>query len=314
LHHMPEQFWRLVLILGASWLIAGGLLYALRRRRWIVPSDGMALPGAITPSRHLGLIEAAMVLGLVDLLFAAFVWVQFAYLFSGQAARTMDYETYRLYARQGFGELLVVSVLTLALILGLRWATAKKQLGEVYVFNGLCTAMVALAGVMLVSAFQRMLVWESVEFYINTQTRLYVRWFIIWLGLTYGWLLFTLWLRHDRFAIGAFVASLGFLCTVNVLNPDADVATYNLARRDELSTRYLALLSDDAVPTLAAGLEMDGLPPDVRRRLRDDLTRRLAAMTAMEAAAEGQRWPSFHLARWQARQTLVALRRAGTIE
>jgi hypothetical protein len=213
-----------------------------------------------------------------------------------------------LYARRGFGELLVASLLTMCLILGLRWVAAKKSAREVYVLNGLSTVMIGLAAVMLVSAFQRMLVWENVEFYINTQIRLYVRWFIIWLGLTFGWLLVTLWFRAERFAIGAFVAGLGFLVTINVMNPDADVAAYNLARRDELSTRYLALLSEDAVPALAAGF--DSAPADVQARLRDDLSRRLVRL---ERAAAEQRWPSFHLARWRAHRDLLELRRAGKI-
>ena len=49
-----------------------------------------------------------------------------------------------------------------------------------------------------------------------------MRAFIAWLGVAYLWLLVTLWLRHDRFAVGGFVCALGFLVTVNLLNPDAD--------------------------------------------------------------------------------------------
>src|SRR5204862_304310 len=81
-------------------------------------------------------------------------------------------------------------------------------------------------------------------------------------GAAFGWLLLVLWRWPDRFAIGGFLCGLGFLTTVNLLNPDADVAAYNLARRDELSTRFLYLLSDDAVPVLAAGLQ--DAPPEAR--------------------------------------------------
>ncbi|HEV2126327.1 MAG TPA: DUF4173 domain-containing protein, partial [Chloroflexota bacterium] len=270
LSDLPEVLWRLLLIMAATWLIAGGLLYATSRRRFWPRADAeTVLPGHLEPARRLGFVEAATVLALVDLLFAVFAWTQFAYLFSGHAAATMHFESFRLYARRGFGELLVASVLTLCLILGLRWIASRKTVREVYVLNGLSTLMVGLVAVMLVSAFQRLLVWEHVEYYINTPIRLYVRWFIIWLGLTFGWLVFTLWLRADRFAIGGFVAALGFLVTVNLLNPDADVAKYNLARQDELSTRFLHLLSDDAVPSLVAGLE--AAPAAVQLPLREHL-------------------------------------------
>jgi hypothetical protein len=162
-------------------------------------------------------------------------------------------------------------------------------------------------------------VWESVEFYISTPTRLYVRTFIAWLGVAYVWLLVTLWLRQDRFAVGGFVAALGFLVTVNLLNPDADAARYNLTRRDDLATRYAYLLSDDAVPVLAAGLSAPDVPPSgapgapqgaPREALRRHLSERLAAM---ERAGPAD-WRSLHLARYRARQALLALRASGQID
>ena len=54
----------------------------------------------------LGLIEVATLLISVDLLFLVFVWIQFAYLFGGQANITLEGYTYAEYARRGFFELL----------------------------------------------------------------------------------------------------------------------------------------------------------------------------------------------------------------
>ncbi len=222
---LPETLWRQAIILAATWIIAGGLFFALSRRpeHEDIRSNP---PGVWTLNRSAGFIEVATVMVLVDLLFAVFAWIQFTYLFFGQAAWTMQYEVYREYVRRGFGELLVVAVLTMFLIVGLRWVARKETAKEVRYLNLLSTIMIGLTLVILVSAFQRMLVWESVQFYINTPTRLYVRAFIAWLGLLFGWLLFALWSRQDRFAIGAFVAAIGFFVTMNLVNPDADVATY----------------------------------------------------------------------------------------
>jgi hypothetical protein len=349
-----DRLWHLELMAAVAWLVAGGLFVALRRvvdgntgRDGADTATAGAAETPLVTNVRLGFGEAATVLALVDVLFALFVWVQFAYLFSGAAARTMHFEEYRLYARHGFGELLAVSVLTLLLIVGLRavtwrpewrtWEAVGQPLGpsnvfapvarRVRLFNVLCTIMVALALVMLASAFQRMLFWERVDYYINTGTRLYVRWFIVWLALTFGWLVVTLWRRPDRFAIGAFVAALGFLVTMNLQNPDADVAAYNLARRDELSTRYLALLSDDAVPTLAAALADttdaaqadrtaetdDALPADVRERLRQDLAFRLERLDGTAAAAGWWDWPAFHVGRWRAHRALTMLHQQGLL-
>ncbi|HET7769386.1 MAG TPA: DUF4173 domain-containing protein [Chloroflexota bacterium] len=319
--HLPERLWRLTLIFTAAWVIAGGILVALRRHaRPDAVTDGAPL---ITRLR-LGIGETATILLLVDALFAAFVWVQFAYLFSGEAARTMHFEQYRLYARRGFGELLAVSVMTLLLIASLRavawrpeWTSrfSVHSRRDARLFNALATTMIALTLVMLLSAFQRMLQWESVEFYINTATRLYVRWFIVWLAVAFAWMAGTLWLRPDRFAIGGFVAGLGFLVSMNLQDPDADVARFNLARQDELSARYVTLLSDDAVAALAAALaspeQSSALPPDVRARIAAHLDYRLSAY---ERAPSGwEHWPSAHLGRARARGALLTLRQKGLI-
>jgi hypothetical protein len=102
---------------------------------------------------------------------------------------------------------------------------------------------------------------------------------------------------------------------VNVQNPDADVAATNLARRDELSVRYVHLLSDEAVPALAAGLADAATPADVRARLRADLAGRLERLEQAPhgAVATWRNWTAFHVARWRARDVLLALRRDGAI-
>jgi hypothetical protein len=303
LRSLPELLVRLALVLLAAWLIAGGLLFAVRRT-----GHSAGLPGSRLPDLSIGFMEGAIVLGLVDALFLVFAWFQFTYLFSGAAARTMHFEVYREYVRRGFGELLVVAVLTMVLILGLRWITWKETPRQGRLLNSLCTLMIGLALVLLVSAFMRMVIWESVQYYINTPLRLYVRWFIFWLGLAFVWLGYTVWWRPQRFAIGAFVATLGFLVSINAINPDADVARYNLARNDELSTRYLNLLSDDAVPVLVAGL--DQTTGEVQRGLREHLGLRLAALENDPARTQ---WPAFHWAHWQAYELLTAARRAGKL-
>lgn len=307
LKDFPDLFGQLCIILGVAWVAAGSLLFGLSRRQGSEAGNARtALPGVLPLNRRIGFTEGATVLFLVDLLFTAFAYIQFTYLFAGQVASKMDYTAYRDYVRRGFGELLVAASLTLALILGMRWATRLETKGQLRGFNLLSTIMIGLAMVILVSAFQRMLVWENVEYYIYSDIRLYVRAFIIWLGLTFLWLFVTLWLRPDRFAIGFLVAAIGFLVTVNLMNPDAEVARYNLSRQDELSTRYLYLLSDDAVPTLIAGLEQS--TPQIQKEIRFDLQRRLIQM---ESTRRWKEWPSFHLSRAEAYDALVRLRKTG---
>jgi hypothetical protein len=309
LSDMPEMLLRQVFILIATWVIAGVYFLALTRRPAEEADDPNSLPGSLNPGSLFGFVEGAVVLALVNLLFIVFAWIQFTQLFSGEAARTMHFEVYREYVRRGFGELLVVCILTMLLILGLRWMAWKETTREIRIFNSLSTLMIILAVVLLVSAFLRMIVWEGIDFYIYTQLRLYIRVFIVWLGVLFAWLLYTLWLKPNRFAIGAFVVGLGFLVTINAMNPDADVAAYNLKRNDELSVRYLHLLSDDAVPALVAGL--GSTTGEVQVRLRAHLGERLQLM---DYDRNLDRWPSFHLAHWQAQEMLNELHAAGVIK
>jgi hypothetical protein len=304
LSNAPEITLQIAIVFSASWLAAGALLIvSSKSNKAAVNANGSATGRLLLKGRGLGFMEASIVLGLVNTLFAAFAWIQFAVLFSGEAARTMGFEEYREYVRRGFGELLAVAILTMILILGLRRAMRRTTEGQERTLKILNSVMIVLALVMLVSAFERMVVWESIQFYINTATRIFVRTFIVWLALLFVWLLFTSWFRRDRFAFGAFVVALGFLVTMNLINPDASVAAYNVGRDDELSVCYLDLLSDDAVPALAAGL--DTTTGDTRLILGSNLIERLKAM---EQDTSWQDWPAFNFSRQQAYETLVKLR------
>jgi len=299
---LPELIWRGIIILGAAWFLAGGLSYALSRGA--ASDDESALKRAsegIPRLFSLGFVEAATLLTSVDLLFLVFVWIQFTYLFGGRANIRVDGYTYAEYARRGFFELVAVSVLTLGLILVLHWLTRRETGQQVRVFNSLSSLMAGFVLVILTSAFQRLRLYEAAYGY--TQLRLYSHVFMVWLAVVFAWFLITLWRRPDRFAIGAFVAALGFLITMNAVNPDAFIVERNLARyqiTDKLDATYLTRLSEDAVPGLVQAV--DQVTGDDRVVLRDHLRHRLERM---EDSARWQSWPSYHLARQRAYDLLV---------
>jgi len=297
-----ELLWRGIIVLGSAWFLAGGLAYALSRSQAL--DDQGALEkvfGSLAQVMRLGFIEVATVLILVDLLFLVFVWIQFAYLFGGRANITLEGYTYAEYARRGFFELVAVSVLTLGLILSLRWLTRRETPRQVRIFNGLSSLMVGLVLVILASAFQRLRLYEAAYGY--TQLRLYSHVFMVWLAVAFVWFLVTLWRWPDRFAIGAFVAALGFLVTLNAINPDAFIARQNLARYQvtgKLDAYYLTKLSEDAVPALVLAIEQ--VTGDEREVLSGYLRYRLERM---ETSARWRSWPSFHLARRRAYELLA---------
>ena len=296
-----ETTWRSLLILLVAWVLAGGLAYALLRARPEQPPFTATLQEELASHFSLGFGETATVLSLVNALFLGFVWIQFAYLFGGRAQIVLEGFTYAEYARRGFFELVAVALTTLALLRGLQWLSRSHTGYQRQLFNALGSLMIALVLVMLLSAFQRLRLYEAAFGY--TRLRLMVHLFIIWLGLLLGWQALTLWWhpgRQPQFALAALVAALGFLLTLNVLNPDALIARQNLARFEEtgkVDAYYLTRLSADAMPELVPAVSQ------MRGENQEILCRGLRWHQAQLAQAD-EPWTSFNLGRWQARRAL----------
>ncbi|MDQ5826295.1 MAG: DUF4173 domain-containing protein [Chloroflexota bacterium] len=304
---MSDVFPQLILALSTGWVLAGGLAYAVGRRERAASGDEEPWEAGMdsVPQRiSIGFVEVTTVLVLVSGLFLAFGLVQFAYLFGGQSNISAAGLTYAEYARRGFFELVAVSVLTLGLILGLHHLARRDTVRERFIFNVMGSLMVALVLVLLASAYWRMSLYQQAYGY--TQLRLYVEVFELWLAATFGWLLLTLWWKPKRFAIGAFVAALGFLATINLANPDATIARENLERyraTGKLDVYYLAGLSEDAIPSLLPALDYaQGQELDVLNRI---LWNRLRYMEDYPAWRE---WQALHWSRSEAFQLLQARR------
>ena len=219
--------------------------------------------GERTASPELGFTSAVTALATLDLLFLVFVSLQLRYLFGGAAviAETTGL-TIADYARRGFFELVTASALVLPVLLVADWATLVEGSRQRNVFRLLAGLLVALVGVLLISALQRMLLY--VNAFGLTELRLYTTAFMLWLGGVFVW--FTLTVLTDgrpRFAFGALAQGLVVLGALHVANPDALIARVNLgqhARRPivlkavpdtPVDAEYISrTLSADAVPVL----------------------------------------------------------------
>lgn len=303
LEKLPEYIFRLAYILIGAYLLAGVFLHAAARSQdeKLVGEDKPALPP------FLGFTEAVIVLGSVALLFAAFVAVQFQYFFGGQANIHLEGYTYSEYARRGFGELVTVAFFSLLLILGASGVTRREGETQRRIFSGLGVGIVALVLVMLVSAFQRLVLYETA--YGFSRLRTYTHVFMVWLGLL---LVVTVALeiarRERAFALAAVLASLGFAASLGAMNVDGFIVRQNVNRSlagEAFDADYLMNLSDDAVPALAAAYRTQPLPASVKEGIGAALTCYAANRRPEEPPAS---WRSFHLARWNADRILTGLR------
>jgi len=241
-----------------AWIVIGFFLLVLRINRPLASSLKIEQPG-------FGILEVAVPLVLLNLLFLVFVAVQVRYLFGDASLvqETVDL-TYSEYARRGFFELVTVAALALPLLLSADWLLAGADRRAVQTYRILASVLLVLLLVIMASAVKRMVLYQSA--YGLTEQRLYTTSFMVWLGVVLVWFAATV-LRGQRqsFATGAAAAGLLVIASLNVLNPDALIAKVNLERAlagEEFDAAYATSLSADAVPVLIPALS--DLDPDDR--------------------------------------------------
>jgi hypothetical protein len=266
-------------------------------------TPGTPAPSPARPRRpggrvgFLGIVELGVVLGLLDILFLAFVIVQFRYLFGGaDLVLVSPTLTYAEYARRGFFELVWVAALLLSIMLFLDWLARLDRPREVVIYRMLAGLLVALLFVVIVSALQRMRLYT--QEYGLTELRLYTTAFMLWITAGAVWFLATVLRDHrERFLFGALVAGLVVAGGLDVLNPDDLIVRTNAARHDapaRFDAVYTLNLSADATPALIDAL------PSMPENQRASVANRL--LTRWESA-QAQDWRSWSYGRWQAFRT-----------
>ncbi|HSW42068.1 MAG TPA: DUF4173 domain-containing protein [Patescibacteria group bacterium] len=322
---LAELAERTVAVVIVSWVVAGLLLVAAGLRApafppaapvpfaaaalEAAPSGDTAVPGLERGGvLRIGQAEALVVLLAVDLLFAAFVTLQVAYLFGGLDTLAAAGLTYADYARRGFFELLAAAALAASVVATLDARVRRRSPA----FLAAAVGLVALTGVTLVSSFLRLRLYQDA--YGWTELR-------FWVLLSIGWLAVALLALAALIVLGRsgrLLHVLGVLGVVavlaaNAIGPQGFVASRNLERaldpalipsggRAGLDEAYLATLGDDAVPAMVAALP--GLPEEDARAVRVHLQVRRREL-ATDPALAG--WPAWNLAREQARAALATL-------
>ncbi|WP_243706194.1 DUF4153 domain-containing protein [Micromonospora sp. KC721] len=268
---MPEiniaGLFRWLFLAAVGGLIAVAAVYTLA-----APPDLSTVdrPG----ERRLGVLEWAPAIAALTALFAGFVVVQFTVLFGGQrhVLRTAGL-SYAQYARSGFWQLVVVTLLTLAVLGGVtRWARRERR-AERVLLRVLLGLLSALSVVIVISALSRMYTYQKV--YSFTGERIFVMAFELLLGTVFLMILAAGVRWRGRWIPGVTVGlAVAMLLGLAVLNPEDYAARRNIARYEQtgkIDAWYLRALSADATPALAT------LPDRVRRCtlswIDDDLDR-----------------------------------------
>jgi hypothetical protein len=250
--NLDRLFVHTCVIAFCAWFVAGWLRSLVIANA--LPGETRELPRLFS----LGIIEIGIVLGLLDLLFLAFVAVQVRYLFGGAPLVGITPGlTYAEYARHGFFELVTVAALVLPLLLVAHWLLRGENPVHARIFRALAGVQILLLFVIMLSAAQRMRLYTG-QFGL-TEQRLYALALMGWLAVVFVWFAFTvLRARRERFAFGAMTAGFLLIGVLHVLNPDALIARTNVERARQgrrFDARYVVGLSADAVPVLLPHLQ-----------------------------------------------------------
>jgi hypothetical protein len=301
--NLAEYIFRLSYILIGGYLLVGVFLHAaMHSKDEKLISEQKPMLG-----QFLGFVESSIVLGSVALLFTVFVVIQFQYFFGGQANIKIDGFTYSEYARRGFGELIAVAFFSLLLILGFGAISKRESESQRKTFSGLSVGIVALVLVMLVSAYRRLVLYETA--YGFSELRTYTHIFMIWLGaLLIATAALEILRRERMFALAALIASIGFAATLPILNVDAFIVRQNVQRAvdgEELDISYFTELSADALPALVDAYHSDVLPAPVQ----DALGASLACLRYRRTDDRTDtNWRSYHISRWTQTRLLDEIR------
>ena len=309
LENLDELVFRLIYILIIGYALAGTILHASSS------SKDEKLAGEDKPivPQFLGFIESSIVLGSVVALFAFFVVIQFQYFFGGNTNINIEGFTYSEYARKGFGELVTVAFFALMLLLSLSAVTKRETESQRKTYSGLGVTLVALVLVMLVSAYQRLGLYEAV--YGFSRLRTYTHIFLYWIGLLLVATIVLEILHKERlFASAMLIASFGFAMSLPIMNVDAFIVNQNIEREVksltddsvDLDAQYFIDLSDDAVPPLVKAVQDSTLPDSVREKIGASLA---CIRYQREQSSRGREyeWQSFHFARVNADSALASV-------
>lgn len=263
LSHVANGF---VWFLGASWL-AGAFLYRTTLASGAPTFDDAVVGptnrppqfdfGTRPPKRGMfGRTEIGIILGGLNMLFMVFVGIQITYLFGGAAnVQQVAGLSYAEYARKGFFELLWVTGLALPVLLACQGTLRSRGEDRGGWFAPLATTTVVLLALIVASALKRMGLY--VEAYGLTELRLYSTAIMLTLSTVLVWFAVGLFARRAPFALGALAAFTLGVVGLNVLNPDATIARFNLARAErtgQLDLAHLGSLSLDASPAVEAAM------------------------------------------------------------
>lgn len=232
------------------------------------------------------------ILVFMNLIYLLFTVVQFQYFFSGTLEQGISYSEY---ARRGFFELLVVTIINYAVLLGS--ISFVKNISPM--MKALLTLLIVFSGVLLTSAFLRLLMYEQA--YGFTYARVLAHSFMLFLWMVFAVTLVKVWERRLSLTRLYIILALLYYVGLNMVGMDQLIVSSNTARYEDsgkIDAGYLGTLSYSAVPELVELYEKN---PDIPG-LKSLLMEKKRLLLQQEYA-----WQSFNISREKAIEALTRM-------
>lgn len=240
------------------------------------------------------LLTVLLVTNMVYLLFSV---IQFSYLYGGTAQVHFAGFSYADYARQGFFELVAVTVINLSILLfSLKFVKEDNRVAYLVVRIFL-SLLVLFSLNMLFSAHFKMSLYEQA--YGLTYLRIFVHYFMALLLVFFLIALGSIWLRGVPVIRCYIVAALVFYAALNFINADRIIARYNVdlyARTGKIDVAYIKGLSYDALSAVIP------LAKDKNEEIAGQVEQYLVNQQQYLTVEES--WQSFNYSRHRAKSAL----------
>ncbi|KLU67385.1 hypothetical protein DEAC_c05970 [Desulfosporosinus acididurans] len=243
-------------------------------------------------------ITVTSMLVLIDLLYTIFIAIQFSYLFGSLKFGLPPNFTYSQYARKGFFELVVITLINLIILLGNMNFLKSSGTKLDQVVKLLNTILVASTFIILLSAHFRMSLYEDVYGY--TYLRVLTHAFMVYLFVLLAVTLCKIWRQRTQLLKSYLVISIVAYTLINYVNIDNIIVKNNIERYNQgnpIDITYLTTLSYDVVPKL-----VDLAHSTSDRVLADQLEKGL--IYKKQVLAKERPWQSFNISMYRASKAL----------
>lgn len=197
------------------------------------------------------IIIVGTILILINIVYVLYAFSQFTYFFQMDPANSTTTYSYASYARKGFAELTVVSIINFTiLLLVLHYTNLKGKVSQALI-RSLLTLLVGFSGFMLFSAYHKLSLYEQA--YGFTYSRILAHSFMILLFVMLFIAFIRIWTKKIGLLKTYVVLAISYYVILNYLNIDVIIAENNMNwynKTGKIDSIYMEALSDDVIPYL----------------------------------------------------------------